>query len=331
MYKILISILLSFIVLHQVTAKSPDLLKFNKDGQFKIVQFTDTHIDLIKGSNLEVYKTIKAVLDIEKPDLVVLTGDVVTQNDPQQAYQKLAALFADSHIPWTMVFGNHDSEHNFTRKQLAGFLSGLPLCLNNDQGNITGNSNFILTVNGENKKPEALIYCMDSNSYSTLKPEVDGYGWFDLSQIEWYAQESREYTIRNEMKPLPALAFFHIPVPEYNEAWTSKKTAHFGSKNEDVSCAELNSGMFAAMLGCGDIMGVFVGHDHINDYIGICHGIALAYGRVTKKMKDAEDPLAGSRVIVLREGQRSFDSWIREGSGKKVLACSYPDSFRLKK
>ena len=331
MNKILISVLLSFFFLHQVTAKSPDLLKFSRNGQFKIVQFTDTHIDLIKGSNLEVYKTIKEVLNLEKPDLVVLTGDVVTQNDPQQAYRNLAAIFADSHVPWAVVFGNHDSEHNFTRKELADFLPGLPLCLNNDQGKITGNSNFTLSVYGENKKPEALIYCVDSNSYSTLKPVVDGYGWFDFSQIEWYTKESRKFTNRNNKIPMPALAFFHIPFPEYNDAWNSKKSATFGSKNEDVSCAEINSGMFAAMVKCGDIMGVFVGHDHLNDYIGVCCNIALAYGRVTKKMKDPEDPLAGSRVILLKEGKREFDTWIREAGGKKVLACTYPDSFAVKK
>jgi len=331
MTRILISVFLSVILLCQVSAKSPDILRFGSDGQFKIVQFTDTHIDLIKGSNLEVYQTIRTVVEIEKPDLVILTGDVVTQNDPQEAYRKLSEVFAFLHVPWAMVFGNHDSEHNFTRKQLAAFLPGLPYCLNNDPGNLTGNSNFILQVYGENKKPRALIYGMDSNSYSTLKPNVEGYGWFGFSQINWYIHESKEFTQRNNQVPLPALAFFHIPVPEYNNAWNSKKTVVFGSKNEDVSCAELNSGIFTAMLECGDVMGMFVGHDHTNDYIGLCNNIALAYGRVTKKMRDPADPLAGGRVIVLKEGRREFDTWIREGAGKKVLACTYPGSFGVKK
>jgi len=172
---------------------------------------------------------------------------------------------------------------------------------------------------------------MDSNSYSTLKPNVEGYGWFGFSQINWYIHESKEFTQRNNQVPLPALAFFHIPVPEYNNAWNSKKTVVFGSKNEDVSCAELNSGIFTAMLECGDVMGIFVGHDHTNDYIGLCNNIALAYGRVTKKMRDPADPLAGGRVIVLKEGRREFDTWIREGGGKKVLACTYPGSFGVKK
>ena len=105
----------------------------------------------------------------------------------------------------------------------------------------------------------------------------------------------------------------------------------FGVKNEEICSPEINSGMFTAMLECGDVMGIFVGHDHTNDYIGLCNNIALAYGRVTKKMKDPADPLAGGRVIVLKEGRREFDTWIREAGGKKVLACTYPNSFAVKK
>jgi hypothetical protein len=44
-------------------------------------------------------------------------------------------------------------------------------------------------------------------------------------------------------------------------------------------------------------------------------------------MKDPADPLAGGRVIVLKEGKRQFDTWIRESGGRKVLPCSYPASF----
>jgi len=75
-------------------------------------------------------------------------------------------------------------------------------------------------------------------------------------------------------------------------------------------------------------MGTFVGHDHTNDYIGVYGGLALAYGRVSKLMRDPlKDPLAGGRVIVLTEGLRQFDTWIRERGGKQVLECRWPDSF----
>jgi hypothetical protein len=168
---------------------------------------------------------------------------------------------------------------------------------------------------------------MDSNSYSTLKPTVDGYGWFDFSQIKWYREKSSEFTLANNNKPLPALAFFHIPLSEYIQAWNNKVKPPLGVKNEDECSPDINTGMFSAMLESGDVMGTFVGHDHINDYIGVHYGIALAYGRVSKIMGSEEDPLAGGRVIVLTEGKRQFDTWIRDLNGKKELECNWPDYF----
>ena len=35
--------------------------------------------------------------------------------------------------------------------------------------------------------------------------------------------------------------------------------------------------MFHAALTRGDVKGMFVGHDHVNDYIGSYYGIRLAY------------------------------------------------------
>jgi predicted MPP superfamily phosphohydrolase len=301
-----------------------------KNGSLKIVQFTDTHIESKEKKNLEVYETIKKVLASESPDFAILTGDVVTEDNPREALRRIAAIFEQTKTPWAMVFGNHESEHNLARKELATFLQKLPLCMNNEKNETHGNSNFVLPVYGNGNKPAALLYCMDSNEYSTLEPTVEGWGWFDFSQVGWYRRQSSEWKLKNNGKPLPAIAFFHIPLPEYTEASNNKAIPPIGVKNEDECSPGINTGMFAAMLECGDVMGTFVGHDHINDYIGIHYGIALAYGRVTKTMADPDDPKAGGRVIVLKEGIREFDTWIREDTGNKVLECNWPGSFKPK-
>jgi len=307
-------------------------LKFNKNGEFKIVQFTDTHIDLEHKSNLQVYETVKGIIKIEKPDFVILTGDIVTENNPQEAYQRFSDIFKKTNIPWAVVFGNHDSQGSVSRKNLADFIEKLPYCINKDVGDkIYGNTNFVLPVYGVNNKTEALLYCIDTGNRSTLKIMGNGYDWIRFSQIDWYRKTSQAFTLANGGKVLPALAFFHIPFLEYNNAWNNKVNPPIGVKNEDPSSPKVNSGMFTAMLESGDIMGTFVGHDHINDYIGVYYNIALAYGRVTKIMKNPEeDPLAGGRVIVLKEGQRQFDTWIRDMNGKRELYCNWPNSFRSK-
>lgn len=302
-------------------------ISFNNSGELKIVQFTDTHIELKDTENLEAYTVIENVLKLEKPDLVVLTGDIVTEDNPQEALKKLAAIFEKYKTPWAMVFGNHESEHNLSRKDLSVFIEKLPFCINSNDIKSHGYSNFIQPVTGSNGKPAAQLYFMDSNEYSTLEPTVGGWGWFTHQQVTWYRENSGKLTVANNSNPFPALAFFHIPLPEYTAAWNNKAVPPIGVKNEDECSPVINTGMFAAMLECGDVMGTFVGHDHINDYIGVQYGIALAYGRVSKVMKDKEDPLAGGRVILLKEGKREFDTWIRDMNGVKVLECNYPGSF----
>jgi len=321
------SLFLLFVVTLTASSQNDIELKFNSKGEFKIVQFTDMHINLPKKEYIQSYDIVNDVIEIEKPDLVLFTGDIMTQSNPQEAYERLIPILKMTNTPWAVVFGNHESESNTSRNVLAEYLQSIPNCLNNDKGDTYGNSNFVLEVKGKNKKTNALLYCMDSNTYSTLKPSVDGYGWFDFSQVNWYCAKSKTYTLENDGNPLPALAFFHIPLPEYTNAWNNKDHPPLGVKNEDECSPDINTGMFSAMLEGGDVMGTFVGHDHINDYIGVYYNIALAYGRVTKVMRGEEDPLAGGRVIVLTEGKHQFDTWIRDLNGKKELECRWPDSF----
>lgn len=54
-------------------------LQFNKDGKFKIVQFTDTHLSYNNRESFD--KSVNVIMSIvkaENPDLVIFTGDIVT-------------------------------------------------------------------------------------------------------------------------------------------------------------------------------------------------------------------------------------------------------------
>ncbi len=304
-------------------------LDFNKKGEFKIVQFTDTHINQNEESINNILSVVEEVIRNEAPELVVFTGDIVTEKKPERAFGEIGRLLSTMQTPWVAVLGNHDDEYKTKRKDIAAMLTTLPYCLNRTSEKIAGTTNFTLEV-GEGKK-RAVLYFMDSNAYSTLKDKVDGYGWFDFSQIQWYKTTSRAFADSNNGKPLPAIAFFHIPLPEYNQVWNTKEIIKVGVKNEDVCSPEINTGMFAAMVEAGDVMGTFVGHDHVNDYIGVLYDIALAYGRCSGAENAYGELPAGGRVIVLKEGKREFDTWIHETGGQKVLTCTYPDSFLVKK
>lgn len=56
------------------------------------------------------------ILDVEKPDLVVLTGDRLHHDifDSQSALFKVVAPLIERSIPYAAVFGNHDDEGTYT-------------------------------------------------------------------------------------------------------------------------------------------------------------------------------------------------------------------------
>lgn len=75
----------------------------------------------------------------------------------------------------------------------------------------------------------------------------------------------------------PALAYFHIPIPEYNAVLMNPSDV-VGEKQEVICSASVNSGLFTSLVEAGDVKATFVGHDHVNDYCGSLLGIQLCYG-----------------------------------------------------
>ncbi len=314
-------------------AQNVPTLRFNKEGKFKIVQFTDVHMkeDHV-GKRDSVIGTITTILKTEKPDLVVLSGDIATSENVKKAWLTVVQPMIDEKIPWAAVFGNHDWEHGYSNKQIMKYLVTLPYNYSQfGPKKISGTGNYVLKIKAsKNKQTEALIYCFDSNAYTKDRenPELGEYDWIKFDQIEWYRKKSEKYTKKNGSKPLPALAFFHIPLPEYKIV--QQKATTVGNKEEDIASPVINSGMYNAMLEMKDVMGTFVGHDHNNNFIGCLNNICLAYG--CKTGLDSYGRFEkGARVIEIYEGKRKFSSWIHTPKNEKEYLVNYPESFNEKK
>ena len=310
------------------SAKKP-VLKFNEDGKFKIAQFTDLHLGLGEGASeyriLQANKTLARVSRVvrqENPDFIVLTGDVVTGGNAAKTWETILDSLASFKIPFCIVFGNHDPERKLTRKEMSGFIVNTPYSLNklNDAEELADMELEVLSSKGD--KTSLVLYCMDSHDYSTIK-SVKGYGWFTTDQIDWLRKSCMDRTQSNGGTPVPSLAFFHICLQEYAQAWNNPKNARKGKRAEDECPGALNTGMFAAMVESGSVIGTFVGHDHDNDYVVIEKGIALGYGRFSGDDSTYNNLRPGARLIVVEEGQRSFESWILEDDGRKAHRLKY--------
>lgn len=287
-------------------------LKFNKDGYFKIAQFTDLHWSNNSPNCSKTVDVIKHVLATEKPDIAILTGDVVTDMPAKEGWKSIGKIFEEAKTPWAVTLGNHDEEAGLTRDEVFDLIANYPYFIGEKGPELSGSGNYPLEVkSSKGAKTAAVLYCIDSHN----KPSAHKYGhydWIHFDQIDWYRKTSDKYTAQNGGTPLPALAFFHIPILEYNNVVGKEKT--IGNKEEEVASPEINSGMFCSMVEKKDVMGVFVGHDHDNDYIGIDQGIALAFGRTTGV--DAYGKLErGGRIIKMYEGKNQFDTWIRTPKG----------------
>ncbi len=317
-------------------------LSFSKDGKFKIVQFTDTHYleangggdtpeekaQYVAAKRDVVLATVNGVLDSEKPDFVIFTGDnVATREQPLEAWRHLVSPMISREIPWAVVMGNHDYEYTgITQNEIMAFLSTLPCSLSQcGPAELGGGGNYLLSVTSYNSpQVKASFYCLDSGDYADHSIS-DGYAWFSFRQMDWFRNQAQALSAANGGVPIPSLAFFHIPFPEYREVLMNGKTV--GEKMEKVCCPKLNSGMFTAMLESKSIVGTFVGHDHNNDCVASLHGMCLAYGRKTGEFSYHCLPCGGARVIELEEGSRHFSTWIRKATGEVDSLVRHPDDF----
>ncbi|WP_062107575.1 metallophosphoesterase family protein [Bacillus niameyensis] len=306
-----------------------DNLKFRNDGTFVIVQFSD--IEFIDKFDYDpdspkldedTRRLMEMVIREEQPDLIVFCGDVIASartKDPIQSFRNAVSIAEESRTPWAAVFGNHDSEGSVSRKAMHKLQLEHEFCVaKEDPSGVSGAGNFTLSILSNQEEVGAVLYFLDSGDYSPY----GGYDWIRRDQINWYVSESQEFTEQNGGEPLPALSFFHIPLPEYNDAWDFH-VSHGQRLDGVCSSPALNSGFFSAMVEMGDVMGTFVGHDHANDFCSTFHGIRLCYGRSTKYVSYLDGVRndhfpTGARVIKLKEGERDFETWIRQNDGTVV-------------
>ncbi len=287
---------------------------FVTDENFKVMQLTDVHIG---GGFMSIRKdsmainAVASMISEEKPDLVIITGDIAypvpfqagTFNNKTGAVM-FADLMEQLGVYWCPVFGNHDTEaySYYSREDIAEDVYGsgkYEHCLfQTGPEEVDGYSNYVVNVKNTSGKITQSFFMFDSHSY--LDNDVLGILWnYDCihkNQVEWYENTVKSLTAENNGVTPKSLAFFHIPIMEYRDAWNEYAANNYqntenvkyvygklGEKDEGIYCSELNNGLFDKMLELDSTKGLFCGHDHLNntavDYKGIklCYGYSIDY------------------------------------------------------
>ncbi|MFC7877126.1 metallophosphoesterase family protein [Isoptericola sp. NPDC057391] len=314
-------------------ARRAPRLRFRKDGTYTIVQFNDTQDDeKIDRRTLEL---MRAVLDDERPDLVILNGDNITGGcdtplEMRQAMNNVAQPMEERQIPWAITFGNHDEDSTpssgVDEAQMLAFYRSYRYNVNGPTARgVTGQGNSHLLIDGTNGRPAFNVWLLDSGRYApgTIDgQDLTGYptwDWVRMDQVDWYYRTSVELE-RRHRRAIPSLMFIHIPLWEYRFMWFGSvdgRTAAdhergvarhqiVGERNEEECPGPFNSGLFSAVQHRGDVKGIFCGHDHVNTYSGNYYGVLLGYagntGFGTYGLSGAErNRLRGARVYRLDE------------------------------
>jgi len=296
-----------------VPTEDADGWVFKTDRPLKVVQLTDIHIgggSMSLDKDKKAMNAVAAMLTYEKPDLVVLTGDMAypvpfqagTFNNSIST-KMLITLLEKLGVYYAPVFGNHDAEaystHN--REAVADLWGAEDLqysLFKKGPADIDGFGNYIIKVENSNGIVKNALFCIDSNDYTDgdILGILGNYDNIHDNQIAWYKAKVNEIDAANKAlnpaEPMfSSLAFFHIPLEEYEIAWqeykangyknTENVTVVAGGYHEpnEVVCRGIHSdNLFETMLELGSTKGVFVGHDHINNAILEYKGIKLVYG-----------------------------------------------------
>lgn len=303
-------------------------LKFGEDGKFRIMHVTDTHLE---DYNLEASVwAIGEACDVEKPDLVVVTGDNV-QNCENPAETKLLIdglmnVFESRNIPVAVTFGNHDSEEGaMSREELMAYYNTFSCSVSVDDGEaLSGCGTYNLPImSSDGTKVKFNIWVFDSNDYD----EAGNYSCVQTDQVEWYKAKSDELKTANGGEKVYSLVFQHIIVPEVYDALVKTdyeglfsvehlyddgeyymfdpEGTNYGMLLETPCPGYENCGQFDAMVEKGDVLAMFTGHDHTNAF-GVRHkGIDIMNSLSTRYNGDRFSTQYGYRMIEIDEKDTS--------------------------
>lgn len=296
------------------------MLELDYKSDFKILQFSDIHIGN-KDDQQRQFDFLDLTVDDADADLIILCGDSFTFADRITA--KRLFNWLDSHkTPWTITFGNHDEQTYFSIDWLTGELNkrnenrlknGSSYCVFKDIQNddVFGNANFAINLM-ENNQIKTQIIVLDSNRY--YFGDYWGYDSIKDNQIEWY-KNVIDYTTNKESHVVKSLLYFHIPLPETQIAYDLTLEEEesgidnpdvellIGNRNglptEPVCSADINTGLFDAVLEKGSTIGIFNGHDHFNNYATKYKGVVLSYGvNSTDRIYYYEETIGGQVVTI---------------------------------
>lgn len=212
-------------------------------------------------------RVIETVLDAERPDLVVLNGDLITG---ENAFRENSTVYLDQMvtpmirraIPWASTYGNHDSDFNLSRadllareqqqkpKGLSRTANMIPAPIHGGDEHHAGMTNYYLPVYGSDCMPTTdddmadrcvprlILWFFDSRGGfhyqqqdSSTGKRVGQENWVHGRVVSWFEKTQSELQVKYATV-ISSLAFVHIP-PNVAYALQMNRAPGHGGKRKD--------------------------------------------------------------------------------------------------
>ncbi len=270
------------------------------DEDFQILLFSDIQLTGNPFGDPQALRLVDDLVNEVQPDFIMTTGDNTEGLFADVVTKKLITQMETYEIPWGVTLGNHDSEgradrnwhgNQYKNAQYSVFQSG--------PSNIHGVGNYAVDIVDEQNEPIYALIMLDSNTTRQYEDGVD-YDYIYDDQIAWY-----KWAVEGQ-PGVPSMLFFHIPLPEFDEAiaqWQAGEldaSTCFGEINEAVCDAPVNTGLFDTVKALDSTTHIFVGHDHVNCLSVEYEGIRLTYGLKTGPTSYYDKDLQGATLITIK-------------------------------
>ena len=260
-------------------------MQLNSDGEFVVLQFTDTHLVNVnrRGSEPDV-QTLEMIAywtQRVNPDLVVITGDLLEGRsarnhlfgDRHAVLHGIADVFERAGQPWTFTPGNNDHEFMGSACDVAAFLAyHYDYVLLSNAAGLPGAVHFNLPLLDAGWELAHQLIFIDS-----------------LSRHEIMTQEQADWLALALETPVQVSIFFHYNTPMFYDAGYQFRGREGDTVVDEVILAADNVGL------------VSVGHMHPpENRLFDVDGMYLQVVRASGYRRGDESP--GAAVITIRPG-----------------------------
>ena len=304
---------------------------------FKVLQLADLHLG-IETDLAHQLGIVKDTIRAERPDLIILTGDnfmyatkdvvktlVSTLNEECKS---LTASRRGRLSKFTMTFGNHDNQGDYPRYFVNDVMASYATAdgceiadgkyaafIDYEDDNLFGLTNFFIDLVDDRQKSRDKVdvkyrlHIIDSNTYHFSGTDYD----YDVIHDEQLDHVKDIYDSATADKNYVGMAFFHIPLYEYQDAYNEylsapdKSIVGQGEFLEKVLPPYKNNGSYER-LRSANIISFISGHNHKNygDFIfhadrDISERALFSFGVKSSNQLYHSKDMIGYKTITLRD------------------------------